>query len=83
MPTTFSGLVGLLIEIITSLVPLIFALTVIYITWKVVDAWVLRAGDQAALAEGKQVALVGVIALVFMVGIWGFLRFLQASLGLV
>lgn len=76
----FSDLVSAFIEIITLLVPLIFALTLLVIVWKVIDAWIINSGDQSKIEEGKQTILVGVIALVVMSGIWGILSILQSSL---
>ena len=79
-PKNFSDLVGLLIDLLSLAIPLIFALTLIFIIWKIIDAWVINAGDQTKVDEGKQVALVGVIALVVMSGVWGILELLRNSL---
>lgn len=78
--SNFNDLVNALIEIILLLVPLIFAITLIVIVWGVVKAWFINAGDTTKVEEGKQLVLVGVIALVFMSGIWGILRLLHNSL---
>jgi hypothetical protein len=76
----FSDLVATFIDMITLLIPLIFALTFLLITWKVIDAWIINGGDESKVEEGKQTILVGIIALVVMSGIWGILAVLQSSL---
>lgn len=76
----FSDLVRELIHIITLLIPLIFALTLLFIVWRVVDAWVINGGDEHKVEEGKDTIIVGIIALVVMSGIWGILSILQSSL---
>jgi hypothetical protein len=78
----FSDLVDELIGIIDLAVPVVFALTIVYLSWKIFDAWIINAGDAQKVEEGKKVALVGTIALVVMVGVWGFVRLLQVSLGI-
>ncbi len=81
-PTTFTELVQLLIGFINLLVPVLFALTILYLSWGIIKAWIINGGDQGSVDEGKKIAIAGVVALVFMVGIWGILAVLQRSLGL-
>lgn len=76
----FSDLVSAFIEIITLLVPLVFGLTLLVIVWKIIDAWIINGGDETKIEEGKNTAIVGVIVLVVMSGIWGILQILQSSL---
>lgn len=76
----FADVVNTFIEIIKLLVPLIFGLTLLVITWKVIDAWIINGADGEKREEGKQIVLVGIIALVVMSGIWGILNILQSSL---
>ncbi len=80
--STFRDLVSNLIDLISLFVPIIFALTIVVLTWGIIKAWVINGGDEASVEEGKKIALVGVIALVFMFGIWGILSMLQVSFGL-
>jgi hypothetical protein len=81
-PTNFTELVQLLIGFINLLVPVLFALTILYLSWGIIKAWIINGGDQGSVDDGKKIALAGVVALVFMVGIWGILAVLQRSLGL-
>jgi len=80
MPTNFSELIGKFIELLTMLVPIVFALTIIVLFWGIIKAWIINGGDETAVAEGKKMAVAGIIALVLMVGIWGLLGILQRSL---
>ena len=77
---SFGDLVAKFISIITLLIPLIFALTLLIIIWKVIDAWIIHGGDESKVEDGKNTILVGIIALVVMSGIWGILSILQSSL---
>jgi hypothetical protein len=75
----FSDLVSTFIGLIALLIPLIFALTLLFIVWKLIDAWILNVGDENKIEEGKKTILAGIIALVVMSGIWGILTILQNS----
>ncbi|MEX0917791.1 MAG: hypothetical protein WDZ93_01410 [Candidatus Paceibacterota bacterium] len=79
-PQNFSELVGDLIYLISLVIPIIFSLTLVVIIWKIVDAWIFNPGEPTKIAEGKQTALIGIIALVIMSGIWGILSILRYSL---
>lgn len=76
----FKGLVAVFTNFIALLVPVIFALTFLYVAWGIIKAWIINGGDEGAVEEGKKVALVGVVALAFMFGIWGVLKILQDAL---
>ncbi len=75
----FSDLVASFITIISLLIPLIFAITLLVIVWKVIDAWIIHGGDEGKVEDGKHTIIVGIIALVIMSGIWGILSILQSS----
>ncbi len=76
----FADVVNEFIGFIKLLVPLIFGLTLLVITWKVIDAWIINGADGEKREEGKNIIVVGIIALVIMSGIWGILNILQSSL---
>jgi hypothetical protein len=75
----FADVVDYFVHMVELLVPLIFALTLLVITWKVVDTWIIHGNDAAKVEEGKNFLIVGVLALVVMSGIWGILSILQSS----
>ena len=76
----FADVVARFIELISLLVPIIFAITFLFITWGVIKAWIINGGDEASVEQGKKIAVAGVIGLVLMFGIWGILAMLQSSL---
>jgi hypothetical protein len=80
-PSNFAELVGMFIDFISLLVPVIFALTVLFLSWGIIKAWVINGGDQKSVDAGKKIAVVGVVALVAMVGVWAIVEILQNSLG--
>lgn len=79
-PKDFAGLVGVFIDIISAIIPLIFALTFIVLIWGIAKAWILRADNETEVENGKKLVVVGVIGLVVMSGIWGILAILRSSL---
>lgn len=76
----FAELVAKFIELISLIVPLIFALTFVVIAWGVIKAWIINGGDERSVDEGKKIAVAGVVAFVFMFGIWGILSILESSI---
>ena len=76
----FKDVVEMFIGLIAMLVPVIFALTFLVIAWGVIKAWIINGGDESSVEEGKKIAIVGTIALVFMFGIWGILSMFQSSI---
>ena len=79
-PNDFKELVNIFINLLNSIIPLLFAVILLIFTWKIIDAWVLHAGDENKVAEGKKTLLVGLIAFVVLSGIWGILAVIQSSL---
>ena len=76
----FADVVDFFINMVELLVPLVFGLTLLVITWKVVDTWIIHGDDSAKVEEGKNFVIVGVMVLVVMSGVWGILNILQSSL---
>lgn len=78
-PTTFEGLVGLIIGFINILIPTLFGLLFLYIIWKIVDAWVINAGNEQKREEGKQMVVVAVVVFVLMISAWGIVALIKQS----
>lgn len=78
-PTSFAGLVQFFLSFLQLLIPLLFGATFLYIAWGIINAWIINGGDPGKAAEGKQIAFTGVIALVFMFGVWGLVYLLRNS----
>ena len=79
-PTTYKDLVSLIIGIINLIVPALFAFLFIYLVWKIIDAWIINAGDQSKRDEGKKYAVTAVIVFVIMVSVWGIVALIRNSL---
>ena len=76
----FKDLVFTLTDLINLIIPLIFAVTLVVVVWKITQAWIIGGGDPQSVEAGKNTVLVAVIALVVMTSIWGIVRLLQSSL---
>lgn len=79
-PTTFSGLVDFIVNIINILIPAIFGIVFVYLVFKIIDAWIIHAGDEKKLEEGKRLMTTAVIVFVLMVSTWGIVALLKNSL---
>lgn len=79
-PTTYTGLVEQLVEIISLLVIALFAFAFVYFIWKMIDCWVIHAGDDKKRTEGRQYAVAAVLALVVMTGVWGIVTIVRTSI---
>lgn len=76
---SYSGLVGLFIDFINILIPAIFALVFAYMVWKIIDSWVINAGDPTKVAEGRVFAVTAVLVLVAMLSFWGIIALVRTS----
>ncbi len=81
MPDNLSDLVVIFLRIISLLVTLVFALSVL-VFFRGLAKFILNAGDSKSHEEGKQLIIWGLISLFVMVSIWGILRFIYNDLGL-
>ncbi len=78
-PTTFKGLVGVIIDFINILIPVLFVLLFLYVMWKIIDAWIINAGNETKREEGKQMVVVAVVVFVLMVSAWGIVALIKQS----
>ena len=79
-PTTFSGLVGMIVDLINLAIPLLFGVVFVYLVWKIFDSWVLHGGDEGKREEGRQYAVTAVIVVVLMISAWGIVLMIRQSL---
>lgn len=79
-PTTFKGLVGLVIDFINILIPALFAVLFVFIVWKIIDAWVINAGDEKKQEEGRRLVVVAVLVFVLMISAWGIVAMIKQSI---
>ncbi len=79
-PQDFKGLVGIFLNIINFIIPLIFGLAFLMFLWGITRAWILGGGDEKSVSAGKQIALAGIIGFVVMVGVWGIVALIRDSI---
>jgi uncharacterized membrane protein len=79
-PTTYQEVVELVINFINILIPALFAVVFIFFIWKVIDSWIIHAGDEVKRTEGRKYAISAVIAFVVMVSAWGIVAMIKQSL---
>lgn len=63
-------------SIIDILIPLVFALAILYFFWGLAQ-FILAAGDEAAASSGRSKMIWGVVAIAVMASVWGLVYFLQ------
>lgn len=78
-PTDFKGVVLFVIDFINILIPAIFGVLFLFIIWKIIDAWVIHAGDEKKREEGKRLVTVAIIVFVLMVSAWGIVKLIKTS----
>ncbi len=80
MDGTYAGLVGHILNIINVMIPGLFGIMFVYFVWKMIDSWILHAGEETAREDGKKYALIAVFVFVLAVSAWGIIRLLINSL---
>jgi hypothetical protein len=76
---TLSNLTGFVNQagaILKLLIPMAFAVAIIYFFWGVAK-YIGKAGDPKAAAEGKSIMIYGVIAIAVMASVYGIVAYLQ------
>ena len=79
-PTDFKGVVLFVIDFINILIPAIFGLLFLFIIWKIIDAWVIHAGDEKKREEGKRLVTVAILVFVLMISTWGIVTLIKTSI---
>lgn len=64
------------------LVPLAFALCLLYFFWGVAKYIRTGAGSDKATEEGKRVMVWGIVGIFVAFSIWGIIKFIQSELGI-
>jgi len=77
--TFAEGIVGVMSSIV---VPIIFAFAFAAFVYGVVKYFFLSQGEDKSLAEGRQFALWGILAMVLLFSIWGVVNILLSTLGI-
>lgn len=86
-PQTFAefvgnGSTGITGAINTVIVPSILAIAFGAFVWGVVNYLFLHGGDEGKRAEGRQFMFWGIIGIVVLFAVWGFVNILLSTLGI-
>lgn len=68
-------------QIIAKLIPIMFALAIVYFFWGLIT-YIRSAGDPKAAAEGRSIMIYGLIAIAIMASLYGLITWLQQTLGI-
>jgi len=77
-----SGSTGIIGAINIVVVPLIFAFAFAAFIWGIVNYFFLHGDDEKGRGEGRQFILWGVIGMVVLLSVWGFVNLLLSTLGI-
>lgn len=77
-----SGSTGIVGTINTVIVPIIFALAFLTFIWGIVNYFFINGGDEGKRAEGRQFAIWGIIGMVVLFSVWGFVNIMLSTLGI-
>src|SRR3989338_8265264 len=75
-----SRLVDSVAKIVGKIIPIMFALAIIYFFWGLIQ-FIRSAGDPKKASEGKSIMIYGVIAIAVMISVYGLVTFLRTSFG--
>ncbi|MEK7639020.1 MAG: hypothetical protein AAB388_02570 [Patescibacteria group bacterium] len=78
-PTSFDALVLLILDLINLVIIAIFAVLLVFIFWKIIDAWVINAADETKREEGKRLVVTAVLVLVVMISVWGIVEMIKVT----
>ena len=76
--SNFRDLINLLIQILDRFMMVIVAVIVLVFFWRILTAWFMGGADPKEIERGKQSAVIGLVVLVFILGLWsivGLIRF--------
>lgn len=74
-----TGVIGILNTVV---VPVIFALAFAAFVWGAVNYFFFHGGDETKRAEGRQFVLWGILGMVVLFSVWGFVNIMLSTLGI-
>lgn len=77
-----SGTTGIIGAMSTVVVPIIFALAFAAFVWGVLKYFFLHGGEEKSREEGKQFVLWGILGMVALFSVWGFVNIMLSTLGI-
>lgn len=75
---TLFSILGTVQGLLNALIPFFITLAVLYFFYGV-GLYILKAGDEEARAQGRQIMINGVIGLFVIVGVWGLVGVLAET----
>ncbi len=79
-PGNFTEVVYWVADFIGLLIPVIVAITFLYILWGMARYWIINGGNEENIAQGKWVLITGVIGLTVIVGMWGLVSLVRNAI---
>ncbi len=74
-----SGIIGLFNLVV---IPVIFALAFAAFVWGAVDYLFIHGGDETKREEGRKFMFWGIIGLIVLFSVWGFVNIMLSTLGI-
>jgi len=77
-----SGSTGIIGVLNTVVVPTIFALSFAVFVWGVVSYFFIHGGEEGKREEGRKFIFWGIIGMVVLFSVWGFVNIMLSTLGI-
>lgn len=77
-----SGTTGIIGLLNTVVVPVIFAFAFAAFVWGMMHYFFLNGGNEEKRSEGRQFAIWGILGMVVLFSVWGFVNILLSTLGI-
>ncbi len=77
-----SGSTGVVGVLSTIIVPTIFAFAFAAFVWGVVNYFFLNSDNETAREEGRSFVLWGILGMVVLFSVWGFVNIMLSTLGI-
>lgn len=76
----FASLVGELLNIINTLVIVVFVLTFVFMCWQIITGFIINGGDQYKTEEARKTIGFTFLMLFVMAAVWGLVALLRTTL---
>jgi hypothetical protein len=77
-----SGSTGIIGILNTVIAPVIFAFAFAVFVWGIMNYFFLHGGNEEKRSEGRQFAFWGILGIVVLFSVWGFVNILLSTLGI-
>ncbi len=67
-------------DLVGLIIPVIIAITFLYILWGLTKYWIMGGGNEESTAQGKWVMITGIIGLTVIVGMWGLISLVRNAI---